>query len=118
MIEDKVSEILHNFYESYPYMTHYKLAEILDKLSTLKEEVYLRTKETLTKHNLPLITVREDLIEKKELSVSQISEINEVLLDRDYLKEVVYHIQKLLGMIYTSHRLTEATIEKNVNDNH
>lgn len=112
MVEDRVAKILHNFYESCPYMTYYKLAEILGELNVIKGEVYNRAKETLTKYNLPAMTVREDLVNRPELSSSQIRELNEALFDRDYLKELVSHIQKLLGMRYTNNKITEVILGK------
>ncbi len=112
MIEDRIAKVLHNFYESCPYMTYYKLAEILGELNIIKGEAYNRAKETLTKYNLPTMTLREDLVNRSELSSNQIRELNEVLFDREYIKELVSHIQKLLGMRYTNNKVAEVIFSK------
>ena len=112
MVEDRVAKVLHNFYESCPYMTYYKLAEILGELNVIKGEVYNRAKETLTKYNLPAMTVREDLVNRPELSSNQLRELNRVLFDRDYLKELVSHVKVLLGMRYTNNKVAEVIFSK------
>lgn len=112
MVENRVAEILHNFYESCPYMTYYKLADILEELNVIKGEVYNRAKTLLTKYNLPAVTVREDLVNRVDLSSTALSELNEALFDRDYIKELINHIQVLMGFRYTNNKIASVIMSR------
>ena len=120
MVEDRVSEILHNFYESYPHMSSDRMNDIYCKIAQLKEETYSKAKEVLLKYNLSIIMVAEDLdnwlINRKrgyssndrllELSDDQLREIFEVLSDREYVKVTYKYLTELNGIKAISQKIS------------
>ena len=120
MVEDRVSEILHNFYESYPHMSSDRMNDIYCKIAQLKEETYNRAKEVLLKYNLSIIMVMEDLdnwlVNRKkgygsndrlsELSDSQLREVFEALSDREYIKITYKYLTELNGIKALHHEIS------------
>ena len=100
MVEDRVSEILHNFYESYPHMSVDTLQILVfDKLKELKESIYIDSSNTLKKYNLPEIlnTISLSNYEGK-FNEDEIVEIKNALYNREYITEVFKHIRVLYGL--------------------
>lgn len=112
MVEVKVAEILHNFYEAYPYMSSDRMNTLYESIRDLKEDVYFKAKNFLIKHNLSLILTLEDIDtllmhratsgsrsnELDRLTESQLCELFELISDREYVKTIYKHLMSLNGL--------------------
>lgn len=112
MVEVKVAEILHNFYEAYPYMSSDRMNNLYESIKSLKEDAYFKAKNFLMKHNLSPILTLEDVDtwmiykstggrrsgELNNLTDDQLCELFELLSDREYVKTIYKHLTSLNGL--------------------
>lgn len=106
----EVGDILQNFYEHFPSLTLNTLQGYYSSLEIIKDRVCEESREALLEFNLPLVTVREDIVYKHILKDDDKAKLIELLSAKEYVIEVYKHLGKLLG-----HKAVTAELQKPFN---